>query len=153
MIPWIAAKLSSKALPWALAGLLLLPLGVQSYRLGKAQERAGTLQAQLEQQAIETQEAIDANKSYSAAMQQLEARIDEMVEARRVQQAERDRLLAERDTLVTEARNEAEKARRERRDLWRQTRSGEGLQTLVVDTACSPIAARLRERSQGGGGD
>ena len=159
MLPWIASKLAGKAGPYlflgvsAVAVVLLSTLWVQTVRLDSAHKRIGALETKLQAQVDATHAAADANEICVAEVKALTQQIAEMVESRRVERIKWDRLLAERETIITEAQNEADRQRQARRDLWRQTQSCEGLQTLVVDTACAPIADRLRERSRGAGGD
>lgn len=149
-IPALAGILSSRWM-WLGAGLALV--AVQYYLLQSANEEIGRLKALQREQAAQTELAADANQMCVATVDELEASLAALVEARRLDREKADAVIADREERLSRAARRAAEERRARRELWNSTQSCAGLAALRVDLACSPVAERLRERSAGQGGD
>jgi hypothetical protein len=114
-----------------------------------ALEENGALEAKFDQQIVETLEAVDANSSLVATIDNLEADNATLVAERTANAAQRERELAQRSAELLKARAETERERRKRRELMRETIQCADLTSTVVADICPGIADGLRRRSGG----
>jgi hypothetical protein len=138
--------------PYIIGGVSIL-VALMAWRLFAAHERIGELEAKLEVQAAETLEATNANDSNQLTIEGLTERIDIMVEQRRVDAEERERILVERDEIVMRLRMESDRLREERQDEIMENTDCAELSALRVSDFCPSTGRQLRLRSGGQGGD
>lgn len=144
--------------PMIIAGLAALAFmalaGVQTSRLASAQEENGELRAKLEVQATETRQAVNANASLNVEIDTLAGRIADLVEARRLEREEHDRVLAAREEDLADALAQARRLEGERDEIFRNDAQCEQLGSTRIDTVCPAIAEQLRgltaRRARGG---
>jgi hypothetical protein len=122
-------------------------VGLQTWRLGNAHEELGAVQAVLEVQKEETQQAVDVNVKNNTEIDQLVVRIAEMLEVRRLETIERDRVLAVRDEDLAAARSLARRLEGERDAIFRDDMDCAAMGGIRIDAACPLIAHQLRERT------
>lgn len=138
--------------PYILGGGLGL-IAVLGFMLKGSYERNGELEAKLETQANETLECASANVSNVDTITTLESRIAAMIEERRSDTEERERILTEREQELLRARAEADRLREIRDDEQNENQDCADLLSLDVGRFCPTTADQLRERSRGEGGD
>lgn len=132
---------------WAAASTAALAIVGFLYK-GALKEN-GALQAKFDQQITETREAVDANSSLVATIDNLEADNAMLVAERTANAAQRERELTQRSEELLKARAETERERRKRRELMRETIQCEDLTSTTVADICPGIADSLRLRSGG----
>lgn len=136
--------------PYVLGGGAAI-IVVMGLMLKGSLERNGELEAKLETQASETLECTDANTSNVDTIRVLQGRIVAMVDERRVDAAERERILTEREQELLRARAEADRLREIRDDEQIDNEDCADLLALDVERFCPNTADQLRERSRGEG--
>ena len=136
--------------PYVLGGGVLA-LAVMGFLLKGAYERNGELEVKLKVQAEQTVEAVDANSTNIITIRRLEKRIDTMIDSRRVDTLERERLLVEREADLLAARAENDILREAREDEQDESADCKDLAGLRVDFFCPATADQLRQRSRGPG--
>lgn len=141
---------NTKVIACAVVAVILVTLG---WQLKVQLKRVGELEVKLEKQAQETQEAADANETNQETINRLEANIKRMIDLRRVEQEERERVLAERERELLRARARADELERERDEEIRDNDDCAALTSLDVGTFCPATAQQLRQRSRGSGGN
>ena len=134
------------------AGAIVL-LGLQTMRLGNAQEAIGALEVKVSFQVAQTEEAVGVNVKLNGNIDELAGKIAAMIEGRRLEREERDRLLAVRDEDLAAAREAARRLEGERDALFRDDLGCAEMGAIRVDLSCGLIAVQLRERSNRGSGD
>lgn len=135
------------------AAFAMVLVGIQTWRLGNSQEEIGELKAKIFHQVAQTQQAVGVNVTLNTQLDGLATRIADMVEARRLEREEQDRVLAARDEDLAAAVDEARRLEGERDVIFRSTLSCAELGSTRVDLACPAIADQLRQRTHGGSGD
>lgn len=128
-------------------------VGLQTWRLGNAHEELGAVTAVLEVQKEETQQAVNVNVANNLQIDQLVASISDMLEDRRLDELERDRVLAVRDEDLATARSLARRLEGERDAIFRDDMDCAAMGAIRVDATCPLIAHQLRERTGGPRGD
>lgn len=136
--------------PWVVGGGLAA-IAILGLLLKSSYERNGELEAKLETQAAETQECADANATNSTTITELETRIADMIEERRVDTERREQVLVEREQELLRARARADELERERDDEIAENQDCADLTSLNVGLFCPATAGQLRERSRGPG--
>ena len=134
--------------PYILGGGAAI-IAVLGLMLKGALERNGELEVKLDRQASETLECVDANSSNADTITALESRIATMVEERRADAAERERILTEREQELLRARAEADRLREIRDDEQADNQDCAELAALDVHRFCPNTADQLRQRSRG----
>ena len=134
----------------AIAAVVIVLLG---WQLKVAVERNGELEAKLETQAQEAREAADANFSNLEVIGTLQRRLAAMIDQRRAEAAERERILDERDQELALARARADRLERERQDERIENPDCAELASLSIGEFCPSAADQLRVRSRGPRGD
>jgi hypothetical protein len=136
--------------PYVLGGgaAIIVVLGLM---LKGSLERNGELEAKLETQANETLECADANTSNVDTITVLEGLLPAMVEERRTDAVERERILTEREQELLAARAEADRLRELRDDEQNENQDCADLLSLDVGRFCPTAAGQLRQRSRGEG--
>lgn len=112
-------------------------------------KRNGELEAKLETQAQEAREAADANFSNLEVIGTLQRRLAAMIDQRRAEAAERERILDERDQELALARARADRLERERQDERIENPDCAELASLSIGEFCPSAADQLRVRSRG----
>jgi len=135
-----------------LIGGAVLTIAIMGFLLKGAYERTGELEAKLETQVEQTQEAADANNTNMVTIKTLTERIAIMVEARRVDTERREQVLVEREADLLRARAENDRLRGEREDEQNENPDCADLASLRVDLFCPATAGQLHERSRSPGG-
>ena len=133
--------------PWTYVGLLVVLLGVQSSRLSGAKQDV----AEQKRAVVTLKSDLDAmdvaNKHWQQTADDLQVRIRTMVQERQVQADQVAKTLADRDAKIEVVTAAANREKIKRAELWKATQSCDGLGSLRIDTACAPMADRLRERT------
>lgn len=138
--------------PYITGGLALVII-IMGWQLKSSITRNGELEAKLETQAEQTQEAVDANGTNQTTITTLTERIDKMVEDRRVDTERREEVLVEREREMLRLRARADDLERERDDEIETNPDCADLTSLRPDQFCPNTAVQLRQRSLGIGGD
>lgn len=115
-----------------------------------AWERAGELEAKLDNQVNETEEAVSANESNHVAIKALTERLRIMVRDRASDAERRAAELRKRDSDLAQARADAVLAKRQRDEML--SNECKTLSEIVVADVCPGTASGLRERSRSPGG-
>ena len=122
-------------------------VGLQTWRLGNAHEELGHVTAVLEVQKEETQQAVDVNVKNNLRVDELVLQISDMLEGRRLEEVERDRVLAVLDEDLVAARSLARRLEGERDAIFRDDMDCAAMGSIRVDTQCPLLAEQLRERT------
>ena len=138
--------------PYVLGGGVVV-IAIMGFLLKGAYERTGELEAKLKTQADETTECVNANQSTTTTIRELRIKVEDMVNQRRADAAEIDRVLAERDAALMRAEIEADEMEDERDGEIALLPDCADLTSLSVDFFCPATGRQLRERSRGPGGD
>lgn len=138
--------------PYIIGGVALV-IAIMGWQLKSSITRNGELEAKLEVQAGETQEAADANTSNVATILSLQKRIDLMIDQRRLDTERREQVLVEREQELSAANARADRLEREREDEIDTNPDCADLMSLSLDQFCPNTALQLRQRSSGEGGD
>jgi len=134
--------------PTLIGGAIVVALlGLQTWRLSNAHEELGAVEAKFEVQIVETQQAVAANKLNNSQIDKLATQIVDMVESRRLEGEERDRVIAANNEDLVAARAVARRLEGERDDIFRGDLGCAAMGAIRVDTACPLIAIQLRERT------
>jgi hypothetical protein len=136
--------------PYVIGGVALL-ITIMGWQLKSSITRNGELEAKLETQAEQTVEAVDANSTNMVTINQLQKRIDFMIEDRRVDTVRREQVLVEREADLIAARAENDILREAREDEQDENADCKDLASLRVDFFCPATADQLRQRSRGPG--
>ena len=128
-------------------------IAVLGFLLKGSYERNGELEALLASQVAETEECVSANGSNIDTINRMEKTIVEMIERRRVEQQERERVLAQRERELVRAQARADQLERERENEIATNEDCADLTSLRVGVFCPATADQLRKRSRGAGGD
>lgn len=131
------------------AAIAAVVIGLLAWQLKAAVERNGELEAKLETQAQEAREAADANFSNLEVIGTLQRRLAAMIDQRRAEAAERERILDERDQELALARARADRLERERQDERIENPDCAELASLSIGEFCPSAADQLRVRSRG----
>lgn len=131
---------------YVLGGMALIIL-VLGWQLKSALKENGELEANLITANAETTEAADANDSNMVTITKLKARITIMVDERRVDTEQRERVLDERDKELVAARREATKLKKERDEAFNENPDCADLASLSVEFFCPAVGSELRDRS------
>lgn len=129
------------------AALFAVIGGLQTWRLGNAQEEVGELRAKMEVQIAETRQAVDVNTALNTNIDELATKIAAMVEGRRLEREEQDRVLAARDEDIAAATAIARRLEGERDEIFRRDLGCAEMGDIRVDLVCPAIAEQLRELS------
>lgn len=138
--------------PYIIGGVALV-IVILGWQLKSSLERNGELTAKLETQAEETLECTDANATNITSIMKLEARINSMIEERRVDTERREQVLDEREQELLRANARADRLEEERNDEIATNEDCADLTALSLDAFCPNTAHQLRQRSIGEGGD
>lgn len=122
-------------------------VGLQTWRLGNAHEDLGEVKAVLNVQKAETQQAIDVNDKNNLRVDELVLQISDMLETRRLDEIERDRVLAVVDEDLEAARSLARRLEGERDAIFRDDMDCAAMGSIRIDNVCPLIAVSLRERT------
>ena len=144
--------LLAKATPYIL-GFFLLGLLGGGWQLVKSIKRNGELETKLAQQVAEAKECADANTSNNVTITGLKKLIDDMVEERRVDTEERERVWVEREADLLRALARADELERERNDEIISNEQCMEFNSLDPARFCPESARQLRLRSRGQSGD
>ena len=137
----------------AVAAAAFVLVGVQTFRLGNAQEAIGALEVKVSFQVAQTEEAVGVNVKLNGNIDELAGKIAAMIEGRRLEREERDRLLAVRDEDLAAAREAARRLEGERDALFRDDLGCAEMGAIRIDAVCPLIAIQLRQRADQGSGD
>lgn len=132
--------------PYLIGGSVAL-IVLLGWLLKGSYERAGELEAKLATQALEAEEAANANLTNQTTITRLQSRIEELVAQRRADAAERERLLLERDDTLRRLRIENDRLREEREDEITENEDCAELSALRVSDFCPAAGQQLRLRS------
>lgn len=138
--------------PYVAGGVALLII-VMGWQLKSSISRNGELETLLENQVSETEECVAANSSNSTTITDLQALIDDMIEGRRVEAAERERILVEREAEVLRWRARAGQLERERNNEIVTNEQCLEFNSLDPSRFCPQSASQLRLRSRGQNSD
>lgn len=138
--------------PYVAGGVALLII-IMGWQLKSSISRNGELETLLAKQAGETQEAADANKSCNDTVTELEEKIKDDAERRRVNAAERERILVEREQEILRQTARADELERERDNEIISNEQCSEFTSLNVSRFCPNTGRQLLERSRGPGGN
>jgi hypothetical protein len=131
--------------PYVIGGVAIV-IFLLSWQLRSALKENGALEAKLITANEATTQAADANDTNQETITTLEARIVTMVEERRVDAVERDRVMDERDQELAVARAESIKLKEEREEAFNENPDCIDLASLDVGFFCPLVGVELRQR-------
>jgi len=148
MPPMILSLLTNKGV-WVgiVVAIILSFVAIQSLHLKHAHAQIEDLNVQLKDARAATDVAINANGTNLEVINALQDQIQTMIEQRAFDAEQRKTEIVKRDALLVAARKETDTLRRKINAGFQSSASCTSLQTLRVDTACSDVADRLRERT------
>ena len=144
-----AWALISKAItsPWVWMALLAAGMALQTARLSGAKDDVAERDALIKDWRRSGEECATANEHSQKVIAELKAVITEMAQTAALQAEQATIAIAERERQVATATASATTEKRKRDELWKATRSCEGLGSMRVDVACDDVAHRLQERT------
>jgi hypothetical protein len=129
------------------AGVATGLAGLQTWRLGNAQEEIGELSAKVIFQVTQTEQAVDVNETLNGTIDEIAGNFAALVERHRLDQVERDRVVAARDEDLAAARATARRLEGERDAIFRDDMGCAEMGGIRVDRVCGLVAVQLRLRS------